>query len=154
MLKSSKTSVDEDDELNEPFRVSKKGPVYSPPSVIPKGHVRDSKNSSNSSLAQLIIPEEDSDSDNLEKPEVKCVRQDICCGPSLRSNLRNKHGLRHSRHRKAGEFEPSSANSIALVYFSDSSVLSRTFGQSGGGLIFITKLTNIHKVSRIFIAVN
>ena len=146
--------MDEDDELNEPFRVSKKGPVYSPPSVIPKGHVRDSKNSSNSSLAQLIIPEEDSDSDNLEKPEVKCVRQDICCGPSLRSNLRNKHGLRHSRHRKAGEFEPSSANSIALVYFSDSSVLSRTFGQSGGGLIFITKLTNIHKVSRIFIAVN
>lgn len=102
MLKSSKTSVDEDDELNEPFRVSKKGPFYSPPSVMPKGHVRDSKSSSNSSLAQLIIPEEDSDSDNLEKPEVKYVRQDICCGPSLRSNLRNKHGHRHSRHRKAG----------------------------------------------------
>lgn len=66
MLKSSKTSVDEDDELNESFRVSKKGPFYSPPSVMLKGHVRDSKSSSNSSLAQLIIPEEDSDSDNLE----------------------------------------------------------------------------------------
>lgn len=109
----------DEDELNEPSKVSEKGPFYSPPSTIPEGCGRADKSSSNSSLVQLIIPEEDSDSDTLEKPEVRYVRRDICCGSSLRNSLRNKHGHRHSRHRKAGEFEPSSANSIALVYLSE-----------------------------------
>ena len=99
VYKSPKGQVEED-ELDYPITVAKTALFYSPPkpkfAPITEGRGRINTTGSDSSMTELIIPEEDSDLRIPEQPEGKYSNKDN------RNMPRHKH-RRHERPKKGGE---------------------------------------------------
>ena len=102
--------------MDEPLDVSKTGIFYSPPKtkIVPtEGRGRANTSGSDSSMSELIIPEENSNVRIVEEPEGKYSNRDA------RHSARHKH-RRHERHFKGGEIldricESCATNSLSSV---------------------------------------
>ena len=91
---------DEEDDVDEAVNTSKSGLFYSPPKPKfspPEGRGRANTSGSDSSITNLIIPEEDSDVHLVEQPEGKYSNRDA------RHGTRHKHKKYHERSFKGGE---------------------------------------------------
>ena len=89
----------QEEEVDEPADVSKTGLFYSPPKskfVPPEGRGRINTSGSDSSITQLIIPEESSNSNVPDQPEGKY------CSRDARHSSRHKQ-RRYQKHYKAGK---------------------------------------------------
>lgn len=96
-----KNSNDEENQSHEFAEVSQKGLFYSPPKekiTYTEGRGRSNSNGSDSSIAALIIPEEKSGLQRLEKPD------NIYSSRDTRHNFRHKQRHRHERHYKGGKY--------------------------------------------------
>ena len=94
-----KKEEDEDD-VDEAVNTSKSGLFYSPPKPKfspPELRGRANTSGSDSSITNLIIPEEDSDVHLVEQPEGKYSNRDA------RHGTRHKHKKHHERSFKGGE---------------------------------------------------
>lgn len=105
----------EEDEVDEPPDVSKTGLFYSPPKskfAPPEGSGRINTSGSDSSITQLIIPEESGNSSVADQPEGKHSSRDA------RHSSRHKH-RRYQKHYKADtkyswmQEKPSSSSSLS-----------------------------------------
>lgn len=91
---------EEYDDVDEAVNTSKSGLFYSPPKPKfspPEGRSRANTSGSDSSITNLIIPEEDSDAHVVEHPEGKYSNRDA------RHGTRQKHKRHHERSFKGGE---------------------------------------------------
>lgn len=91
---------EEEDDVDEAVNTSKSGLFYSPPKPKyspPEGRGRANTSGSDSSITNLIIPEEDSDFHLVEQPEGKYSNRDA------RHGTRHKHKRHHERSFKGGE---------------------------------------------------
>lgn len=91
---------EEEDDVDEVVNTSKSGLFYSPPKPKfspPEGRGRANTSGSDSSITNLIIPEEDSDVHLVEHPEGKYSNRDA------RYGSRHKHKRHHERSFKGGE---------------------------------------------------
>lgn len=96
----------EEDEVDESPDVSKTGLFYSPPKskfVPPEGRGRINTSGSDSSITQLIIPEESGNSNVADQPEGKYSSRDA------RHSSRHKH-RRYQKHYKAGQMQNLAVN--------------------------------------------
>ena len=91
---------EDDDEEDEAVNTSKSGLFYSPPKSkfsLQEGRGRANTSGSDSSITNLIIPEEDSEVHIVEQPEGKYSNRDA------RHGTRHKHKKHHERSFKGGE---------------------------------------------------